>query len=195
MKTFGGLKLHPRGFLGAPIEYRTAHVAPRPIRADLIGGVSRTITFEPEDNILKPNNFIEELYVEATKKEDIMKRNILFRERVYVAALQAFGTVTIQDWIEKQKQNPYFDTMHNRFVEETVCYVYSGFRKYHPAIYLETCTEPGTHNAFSMGPNTRDYLFSGIGQPVLIRDFIGRWLTQRDGMSDMFISLRVMFGS
>lgn len=194
MKTFGGLKLHPRGFLGAPIEYRTAHVTPRPVKADLIGGVSRTITFEPEDNLLKPNNFIEELYAEAAKKEDIIKRNILFRERIYVAALQAFGTVTIQDWIEKQKQNPYFDTMQNRFVEETVGYVFTGFRKYHPAIYAETCAI-GTHNAFSMGPNVRSYLFTGTGEPMLMRDFIRRWLTQRDGMSDMFISLRVMFGS
>lgn len=194
MKIFGGLKLHPHGFLGAPVEYRSPHGAKRPVKVDLIGAVSRSISFEADDNLVKPNNLIDELFTEISTKEDAMKLNILVRERVYMAALQAFGTITIQDWIEKQKQNPYFDTIQNRFIEETVCYVYTGFRKYHPTVYQGVC-QIGTHNAFSLGPKTREFLFQPNQQPVLIRDFIGRWLRQRDGMSDMLFTLNILFGS
>lgn len=194
MKIFGGLKLHPNGFLGAPIEYRSTHVD-RPVRVDLIGAVSRKVSFESDDNVLKPNNLIEELFDELTKKEDAMKYNPLFRERVYMAALQAFGTLTINEWIERQKQNPYFDTMQNRFVEETVCYVYTGFRKYHAMVYVDTL-DIGTHNAFQIGPYVREHLMlNTAGKAVLVREFIQKWLTQRDGMSDLIFSLRVLFGS
>lgn len=194
MKIFAGLKLHPNGFLGAPIEYRSAHGAKRPIRVDLIGAVSRSISIDSDDSVIKPNNFIEELFKEASTKEDAMKRNIMFRERLYLAALQAFGTLTIQQWIDKQKQNPYFDAIQNRFVEETVCYVYTGFRKYHPTVYQGVCSI-GSHNAFVMGPKTREFLYQPKQEPVLIREFIGRWLQQRDGMSDMLFTLNIMFGS
>uniref|UniRef100_A0AAU7PFK4 Virion structural protein n=1 Tax=Burkholderia phage vB_BgluM-SURPRISE13 TaxID=3159457 RepID=A0AAU7PFK4_9VIRU len=193
MKIFGGLKLYPNGFLGAPIEYRKAQVG-QPIQVDLIGTAMRRISLEPEDTDMAPNQEIEEIWKETTKHEDILKRDHAFRERLYVAGLRAFGTLTINDWIEKQKQNPYFDTMQNRFVDETVCYVYTGFRKYHPSIYLDTCTI-GKHNAWTIGVATREYLVNYRNEPVLIRDFLRTWLGQRDGISDMLFTLRVFFGS
>jgi hypothetical protein len=194
VKIFGGLKLHPNGFLGAPLEYRSAQVN-RPIQVDLIGTAARRITLESEENALTPNVAIEELFQEALKQEDILERNFAFRERLYVAALRAFGTWTINEWIEKQKQNPYFDTMQNRFVEEMVCYVYTGFRKYHPMVYVDTL-DIGTHNAFEIGPSVREHLLNRYqGQPVLIRDFILTWLGQKTGTSDLLFTLRVLFGS
>lgn len=194
MKIFGGLKLYPNGFLGAPIEYRKAQVN-KPIQVDLIGAATRRITLESEANDLTPNQDIEELWKEVTKHEDMLKRDFAFRERLYRAALGAFGTLTITDWIEKQKQNPYFDTMQNRFVDETVCYVYTGFRKYHPMIYVDTL-DIGKHNAWTVGVATREFLLGRYNnEPVLIRDFLRTWLGQRDGLSDMLFTLRVFFGS
>lgn len=193
MKIFAGLKLHPNGFLGAPLEYRAAKPS-RPVEVDLIGTATRKIRLESEENTLTPNTAIEELYEETLKHESVMKRDFAFRERLLVAALQAFGTLTINDWIEKQKQNPYFDTMQNRFVEETVHYVMTGFRKYHPMVYLDTM-DIGTHNAFEIGPSTRKMLVDLNFRPIPIREFLQMWLGQRDGLSDMLISLRVLFGS
>lgn len=194
MKIFAGLKLHPNGFLGAPLEYRKAQVN-KPVQVDLIGTATRRITLESEENDLTPNQFVDELFKETLKHEDIMKLHFEFREQVYVAALRAFGTLTINEWIDKQKHNPYFDTMQNRFVEETVGYVYTGNRKYHPMVYVDVL-DIGKHNAFAIGPLTREHLLNGnLGKPVLIRDFIRYWLGQRDGMSDLLFSLRVLFGS
>ncbi|BAQ02699.1 virion structural protein [Ralstonia phage RSL2] len=194
MKIFGGLKLYPNGFLGAPIEYRKAQVN-KPIQVDLIGAATRRITLESEANDLTPNADIEELWKEVTKHEDMLKRDFAFRERLYRSALGAFGTLTINEWIEKQKQNPYFDTMQNRFVDETVCYVYTGFRKYHPMIYVDTL-DIGKHNAWTVGVATREFLLNRYNnEPVLIRDFLRTWLGQRDGLSDMLFTLRVFFGS
>lgn len=194
MRVFGGLKLHPNGFLGAPFEYRSPH-ASKPVTLDLVKAVTRNVSIENEDNLIKPNNFIMELYDEVIAKEDAMKRNLLFRERVYTAALQAFGTLTINEWIDRQKQNPYFDTMQNRFVEEMVCFVFTGFAKYHPASYINSF-DIGERNALSIGPNVREYLLvNSNGQPMLIRDFVLRWLGQRDGMTNLLCSLRVLFGS
>lgn len=194
MKIFGGLKLYPNGFLGAPHEYRSAQVN-KPIQVDLIGAATRRITLESEANDLTPNQTIEELYKETLKHESLLKQDFAFRERLYVAALRAFGTLTINEWIEKQKQNPYFDTMQNRFVDETVCYVFTGFRKYHPMIYVDTL-DIGKHNAWTIGVATREYLINGYrNEPMLIRDFLRYWLGQRDGLSDMLLTLRVFFGS
>jgi hypothetical protein len=194
MKIFGGLKLYPNGFLGAPIEYRKAQVN-KPIQVDLIGAATRRITLESEANDITPNSDIEELWKEITKHEDLLKRDFAFRERLYRSALGAFGTLTINEWIEKQKHNPYFDTMQNRFVDETVCYVYTGFRKYHPMIYVDTL-DIGKHNAWTIGVATREYLLGRYNnEPVLIRDFLRSWLGQRDGLSDMLFTLRVLFGS
>lgn len=193
MKIFAGLKLHPNGFLGAPLEYRAVHVQ-KPIQVDLIGTASGRITLENESDAISPNVMIQELFDEALKHESVMKRSFAFRERLYVAALHAFGTSTIDEWIEKQKENPYFDSMQNRLVEETIGFVYTGFRKYHPMIYVDTL-DIGTHNAFSIGPNVRQFMISHAGRPVLIRDFIRSWLGQRDGISDMLFTLRVLFGS
>ena len=194
MKIFGGLKLHPNGFLGAPLEYRSAHPK-RPIQVDLIGAATRKIVLENEDDSITPNTYVEELYGEMLKHEDILKRDFAFRERFFRVALTAFGTRTINEWIDKQKHNPYFDTMQQRFVDETVCYVFTGFRKYHPSVYLDTL-DIGTHNAWAVGDAVQQHLVQGYNnRPVLIREFLQSWLSQRDGLSDMAISLRVFFGS
>lgn len=194
MKIFGGLKLHPNGFLGAPLEYQKAQLD-KPIQVDLIGTATRRITLESDANVVTANKVIDDLYQETLKHESIMRDSIAFRERLFMAGLSAFGTFTIQDWVERQKQNPYFDTMQNRFVEETVGYVFSDFRKYHPMVYLDTL-EIGKRNAFSIGPEVRKNLFSSYSDRKMpIRDFIQTWVSKRDGMSDFLISLRILFGS
>lgn len=194
MKIFGGLKLHPNGFLGATLEFQKAQLN-KPIQVDLIGTATRRITLEADGNTVTGNVVIDELFQETLKHESIMRDSIAFRERLFTAALTAFGTETIQEWVARQKQNPYFDTMQNRFVEETVCYVYSDFRKYHPAVYLETL-KIGKQNAFSIGAGTREHLFANYnGHETNIRDFIQTWVSRRDGLSDLLFSLRIMFGS
>lgn len=194
MKIFGGLKLHPNGFLGAPLEFQKAQLN-KPIQVDLIGTATRRITLEADGNAVTGNAAIDEIFQETLKHESIMRDNMIFRERLFTAALNAFGTETIQEWISRQKQNPYFDTMQNRFVEETVCYVFTDFRKYHPAVYLETL-KIGKRNAFSIGDGVRTHLLSSYGgQQMPIRDFIQAWVSKRDGLSDLLFSLRIMFGS
>lgn len=193
MKIIGGLKLHPRGFLGSTTEYRQPHVN-RPVKVDLIGAVTRSISFDVDDNVLKPNTLIEELFAKSISKEDLIKTNFLFREKILLAALSAFGTLTINQWLEAQKQNPYFDVTQNRFVEEMVCFVYTGHWKYHPALYLDSMMI-GTHNSLSYGPCVREWIFANNKEPVLVRDFIQKWLSQRDGFSTLLISLRVLFGT
>ena len=194
MKIFDGLKLHPNGFLGAPVEFRDVRVK-KPVQVDLIGTAARRITLESEENALTANKEVDDLFKEITSHEGILERNFEFRERLFSVALKAFGTRTIDEWIDKQKQNPYFDTMQNRFVEEMVGYVFTGFRRYHSAIYLDIL-DIGTHNAFTIGPNVGQYLRNRSGNDVMsIRDFLQKWLSQRDGLSDLAITLRVLFGS
>lgn len=194
MKIFDGLKLYPNGFLGAPVEFRDVRVK-KPVQVDLIGTAARRITLESEENSLTGNKEIDELFKEITSHEDILKRNFEFRERLFTVALKAFGTATIDEWIAKQKQNPYFDTSQQRFVEEMVGYVFTGFRRYHPAIYLDIL-DIGTHNAFTIGPNVGQYLRNRSGNGMMsIPEFIQKWLGQRDGLSDFAITMRVLFGS
>lgn len=194
MKIFAGLRLYPNGFLGAPAEYREAHLK-KPIQIDIAGSATRRITLESDENAIAPNVTIDEIYKQATTSTVLLGQDFMFREQLYRTMLKAFGTMTIEDWVVKQKENPYFDTMQNRFLEETVAFVYTGHRKYHPAAYMDSI-DMGSHNAFSIGPALREHLFGQYqSQPILIRDFLQQWLSQPDGLSDLLISSRIFFGS
>lgn len=194
MKIFAGLRLYPNGFLGAPAEYREAHLK-KPIQIDIAGSATRRITLESDENSITPNVTIDEIYTKATTSTVLLGQDFMFREQLYRTMLAAFGTSTIQDWVIKQKENPYFDTIQNRFLEETVAFVYTGHRKYYPAVYMDSI-DMGTHNAFSIGPAVRECLFDQHqSQPILIRDFLQQWLSQQDGLSDLLISSRLIFGS
>lgn len=194
MREFAGLKLHPNGFLGAPIEFREPRIK-KPVQIDLIGTASRRITLESDEASITPNREIDELFKEAASHEDLMGRDFMFRERILRATLQAFGTITINDWILRQKANPYFDSMQNRFVEETVGFVYTGFRKYHPSVYMDTL-DMGTHNAFAIGPSVRSHLMNNPTQPeTTITEFVQQWLSRPGGTADLLFSIRILFGS
>lgn len=192
MKVFGGLKLHPRGFLGAPIEFRKAQID-RPVQVDLIGTATRKITIESDSNRVNGNAEIDDLMKEVFKNEDILHKDAMFRERLFIAALRAFGTVSINEWVDRQKLNPYFGVMQNRVVEDLVGYVFTGQRQVHPMVYLDS-VHIASRNSFSVGPNVRAYL-SDHRDRMTIQDFIGRWLTHRDGMTDMMLTLRLLFGT
>lgn len=193
MKVFAGLKLYPSGFLGAPTEYREAHIK-KPIQIDIAGSATRRITLESDENTITPNVTIDEIYKKATSDATTFGQDFLFREHFYHTVMNAFGTTTITDWVLRQKENPYFDTMQNRFLEETVEFVYTGHRRYHPSAYMDII-DMGTNNAFAMGPGVRKLFPQYQHEPITIRDFMQSWLSQPDGLSDMLISTRIMFGT
>lgn len=192
MKLFSGLKLYPNGFLGAPIEFAKVEVDDS-IKLDLIGGSSKRFMLGSENDSITPNKEIEELYERILQKEDILRDSMAFRERVFLAALRAFGTEDFTTWFELQKSNPYFGSMQNRFVEETIGFIYGKDRMYHPAVYMDSMLINAV-NAFSVGVNAKTYLYSNTNQRVMVKDIIQKWVSRTNGMSDMIISLRILFG-
>jgi hypothetical protein len=192
MKIFAGLKLYPHGFLGAPQETADAHLD-RPIQVNVVGVATSRVTLDSGENVVKPNRAICDLYSKIINDPTALE-DFQIRERLYYEALNAFGTVTINDWFERQKQNPYFDTRQNRFVEETFRYVFEGQRTYHPSVYLSSMSI-GTANAFKIGPYANRWIKDVHGRDqLLIREFLQRWLSQDDGLTDMATSLFIMFG-
>lgn len=191
MKIFGGLKLYPAGFLGAPLEVPEPTLK-KPLQIDVVGVATRSVKLESNENLLRPHRAINELY-EKIINDPLALKDFALRERLYYEALRIFGTKTLNDWVERQKQNPYFDSWQNRFVEETIGYVFEGRRPYHVSVYL-TSMQLGRQNDFKVGPNIQRWVKDNSGDPILIRDFIQRWLQQDDGLTDMATALFIMFG-
>lgn len=192
MKIFAGLKLYPHGFLGAPLETPEPQLN-KPIQIDVIGTATRSVKLESSENLLRPHKAINDIYEKVISDPKALQ-DFALKERLYYEALRVFGTVTLQDWIERQKQNPYFDTWQNRFLDETIGYIYEGHRRYHVSVYL-TSMQIGRVNSFKVGEKVQKWVKDVNGKrPILIKDMIQSWLSQDDGLTDMVTSLFIMFG-
>lgn len=192
MKIFAGLKLYPHGFLGVPAETADPQID-RPIQVNVVGVATSRVTLDSGENVIKPNRGICDLYQKVVNDPHALDK-FEIRERLYYEAMRAFGTTTFNDWFERQKQNPYFDTMQNRFIEETIRYVFEGQLAYHPSVYLSSMNI-GASNAFSVGPYAKRWLKDVYSNnPITIVDFIQKWLGQDDGLTDMVTRLFIMFG-
>lgn len=121
-----------------------------------------------------------------------------FRERVLRAALKAFGTNNLYDWIQIQKQSDRYDEYHARWIDETLSFAFHGtprsFSTNNWTALLDTVLPALTSKADS--DVVKNVFSEGlrVGTSFTFKQFLQNWLSQKNGIDDLTNSLYVLYG-
>lgn len=118
-----------------------------------------------------------------------------FREAIYFLAKTAFGTSDIEGWFTLQLESPYLTTIHRRFLNDTMEFIFSGNRSvgcenWLGLIYPRSCTTVDSKTEVLI----KDYF--GGDTPKLPRNFINliaQWTQQKNGVLDLLYFLTIVF--
>lgn len=122
-----------------------------------------------------------------------------FHERVLHNAPKVFGCDFLYEWIQEQKLSPNWDEYHQRWIDETLAFVYRGrpreFSPHNWVALLSSTPAKNVHHTDS--PTVREIFFDRerIGDRVTMVDFFMAWLRRPGGFEDLTESLYVLFGS
>lgn len=198
-------RLYPRGFIGGAIPPtvvpKQKHTQGEQIQSFIMN------LHNAADNSVAPNAGIESLYGQYLRG-NLASEMHEFRERVFIAALNAFGTKNFFDWYVIQTEAASTGSIHTDFLEDTLKFISTGKRD----MCLENwqaLIKMGANNGNSgMSPKAKE--FFGILNDRPLSDFaktndeafelarlesiIQRWCSVPGGFEDLLISLHILFG-
>lgn len=184
------LKIYPSGFLGNAL---VAHTAP----LDISAIKNRLFDNSPLGNIEghTANREVESLWDDVVGGDPAYK-TFEFREKILRAAIPAFGTDTIYEWIVSQLQSDMHTEYHQRWIDETLQYVLLGKpREYSYNVWFSLITS-GHADKSKLNSNVVSSTVGrdGFAHQCTIVEFINRWVSQPRGVDDLIASLHVLFG-
>ncbi len=194
------LKMYPSGFLGSATVAQT-----EPMSAISTARQLFNKGMHPQVSRYVANAEVNELWA-AVNAGTPEFREFAFRERVLKAALAAFGTTRLVDWVGSQIDSPYHSDYHRRWIDETLAFVYGGVRRSlsenNWRVLLTTSQTPVKAERFSRvakhyllgeklrtAPHQEPYRGD-----VTIVDFIAEWCARDGGFKDMLSQLNNLLG-
>ncbi|WP_144106603.1 hypothetical protein [Paraburkholderia sp. BCC1886] len=192
-----GFRLYPRGFLGKAMGPRLA-AKPKPYDVRLRTAPTVTIV-QPQLNTADASPVVETIYAQYIKRP-IETNTFDFREKILLAALDAFGHPNFLSWYEAQLQSPSVGDTHLRFLDDTLRFISTGRRN----MSLETwasflqMSEGGVRPAV-VAPYAASYFEARLGRsndrsPVSLIETIIAWTSQPGGFEDLLGTLHLLFG-
>ncbi len=185
------MRVYPSGFLGAVNVKSTQPQDIERQRGRLFyhGAVS---DLEPRSGSLEASQ-LWDLYGNG----DPCIRSLAFQERVIRHALEVFGTQYLYDWIQAQYKSPNYDQWHQRWIDETLQFVYrSRVRDLSSANWVGLLGAAG-QDVSARDSTVVDSVFFNrerLSPSTTIEAFIHAWLQQPGGIDDLTSSLHVLFG-
>ena len=144
------------------------------------------------------NEEVDALY-NAWTSDNTRLKDFDFRERVLTAAFRAFGVRSLRTWVEAQQRKPKYSLMHQRYLLETLEFIYFGkTRALKTLQWVALLSASDETNSVQtdltpyFGP--QDSLVGG-GRSVAMCDIIQAWCSRPGGFEDLMVSLYVIFGS
>lgn len=142
---------------------------------------------------------VAELWSEFCKNQDAVK-DILYRERLIVATKRLFDDVRIDTWIKLQLKMNTVSYSHERFLIETLEYVYFGkCRPLSHDMYYHILS-PKNDDAGAKEHDIKRKQYRSLldilasFETIETRDFIGRYISDYEKVSDLVRTLNVIFG-
>ena len=187
--------VYPRGFfsfdIGLPVQRDTTDIK------KLMESIRFNKQYVTRDRTVISNDEIETLYVKSYKNEAGV-RTMEFRERILRTALGAFGTQSFYEWCELQLDNPYFSSMHRRFLNDTFQFIQTGERNINIDNWDKLVTVKKTDNSDQKVPFLYKDFFKMnqvalFRRPFTITNLVQSWVSQPGGFEDMTRSLRIVF--
>jgi hypothetical protein len=194
------LKVYPSGFLGSTNVEQT-----KPL--DVVSAAKMLFS---RGVVKAPSPYSANMDVVVLWNEIISGtmeyKTFEFKERILKAAINAFGTELLIDWLSVQAQSPEFTDNHYRWIDETILFVFGGKRRELSSnnwrVILTAGGRDDTVDQFSpvvksyiLGENASRYPGAAYRGSMTIREFVMAWVRQQMGMEDMMASMDVLFGT
>lgn len=194
------LKIYPSGFLGSVDVPQTAPV-------DVITTAKQLFNKGLNNKVSRytANQEVVSLWDDANAGSPAY-HTFDFKMAVVAAALRAFGTVKLVDWISTQSTNVLYGRNHRDWIDETLAYVYDGRRRKlsenNWRTLLNADQDPIKVEPFSrvvkhylLGEKLRS---ETLAQPyrgdLTIAEFICDWCACEAGSKDLLGQLNNLFG-
>jgi hypothetical protein len=155
----------------------------------------------PQQNTADANPVVETLYAQYIKRA-ASTMSFEFREKVLIAALDAFGDKNFYSWYKTQLQSPAVGDVHLRFLDDVLRFISTGRRQ----MSLETWASFLQMNDAGERPQEftptaqeffkiyKDGVYPSISQYSLA-NVIQQWLSQPGGIEDLLGTLHLLFGN
>lgn len=181
------LKVYPSGFLGSDIVTTTAPM-------DLEKQKER---FFDLSAITNPDGHTANLEVTRLQSDLITTptnySHFDFRERVLKVASSAFGTHRFIDWVTAQRESPYYNEYHAKWIDETIEYIFANrprqFSTFNWVALTQMTVGGGSQKDSAIVAEYRRTKGS-----LTILDVLEHWCRVKSGIDDIPSSLYVLFG-
>lgn len=189
--------VYPRGFIGFDAGFVKLGIVEEKKNTNL-RSILLNRTVGPDESPHASNTIIDQLWAETTGGRNYTT-SFYFRERIIKAALTAFGTQNFYDWCQLQVTNPYAKNSHNKFVNETLSFIASGYRTVDVNTWFNLIDISDDLNRKAVNDikiseyfRTRDT--HNNQRPVSLEHTLVEWTKHQDGFGDLLTTLMLLFG-
>lgn len=188
----GVFQVYRRGFLGKPVQETNQVSLGSAVMKQLKNLQFNQTAFIADERNHIYNEDVEILYSQYTKRS-ARTGTFDFHELILQAAINAFGTSKFVEWLEMQSKSPNATHIHSKFLLDTLRFIETGKRE----MVLENW-EP-LLNSHALAGEWEDVLDEALAlnkrmKIVEVKDVIRYWCSQPNGLSDMLVTLHILFG-
>ncbi len=185
-------QVYRRGFLGKPVkDNQTASINSTVMKQLKNLQYNQTAYLADEKNHIY-NEDVEVLYSQFNKG-GYKTGTFDFHELILEAAIDAFGTDKFIEWISMQSKSPIATYTHSKFLLDTLRFIETGKRE----MVLENW-EPLLNSHAISGEweeiNDDALRLNSRMKIVNLRDVVRYWCQQPNGISDLIVTLHILFG-
>jgi hypothetical protein len=190
--------IYPRGFIGFDIgAIKTKSKITDFLQT--VRGIEFNRPIQKDANTYPSNPTIDLLWKEYVTGVSFTTA-FAFRERILVAALNAFGTTDFYEWCKLQQSNPYLTTTHKKFINDTFSFINGNKRSVSISSWLSIVRIDHTQGDKDTGLQLNTKEFFKQDWPVDIQpstslvSTLGSWTANPNGFEDLLGTLMVLFG-
>ena len=189
--------IYPQGFAGFDIGLPSRTIKASP--AEMFNSMLFRNNGGRSNKVVVSNTTVEKLWNDLISANNF-GNNFNFREQILVTALNAFGTSNFLDWIRLQSQNPYLNTNHYRFINDTLNFIRGENRALNIQYWLTLLSENSAVGNESSKVKINEEKFFNTNKPLHMREStqlkssIVQWVSKPGGFEDLLGTLHVLFG-
>lgn len=140
---------------------------------------------------------VSDIYTDWLGDSKLLK-DINFRERVLVAALKSFNSMSFYNWIQIQSLPETTGSLHQTFLTETLSFISGGPRTINIVQWINLLSADSKTLSvnFDFDKDFDRQKYHNVRfSSSLTTDIIQSWVSNVDGFQDLMIGLYVIFGS
>lgn len=141
---------------------------------------------------------VQQLYTQMAAEPKVFS-DFQFREVILKKAFSLFGEADFVNWIRAQAQSPCYSYLHERYLKETLLFVYNGTpRAMSHSSYFRLLHVGANNSIFTsqQRESEEDSLkkaLQGVTNQLTV-DLLKRWTEDIEGMQDLLSTMNVIYG-